>query len=246
MRKILVSGANGDMGKRVIEILKKMPDMEFFKGIDIKKGKDIVVNITDELIKACDGIIDFSSPALTMEVITYAKKHNKPMVIATTGFNTDEIKNIEETSKSIPILFSPNMSKGVNIMFYLIDELTKLIPEYENEIVEIHHHRKKDAPSGTAKKLAEIIGKNKEIKEIYDRTQKKEPRKFDELGVFSLRGGDVAGEHTVYFFGNGERLEITHRVSNRNTFAQGAVDSLKFLFTKSSGLFSMMDVLNNK
>ena len=242
--KILVIGAHGDMGKRVIDILNNHPKFEYFKGIDLKKGENITDHIDEDLTRSCDGIIDFSSPSLSMKVMEYAVKFKKPIVIATTGFNENEIGRIKEAAKSIPIVFSPNMSKGVNIMFHLIDELVKLIPEYENEIVEIHHNRKKDAPSGTAKKLAEIIENNKNVKRIYDRTKISQAREQNELGISSLRGGDVAGEHTVYFFGNGERLEITHRVSNRNTFAQGAVDAMAFLFTKPNGLFTMMDVLN--
>jgi 4-hydroxy-tetrahydrodipicolinate reductase len=239
--KITVGGSLGDMGKRLIRLINENENLEFFQGMDKVPNEKTVTSL--EKLKPSDGIIDFSSPILTMELLKFAIDNKIPIVIATTGFNDQQKQKIKAASEFIPILFSPNMSLGVNVLFKLTDIAARALPDFENEIVEIHHNRKVDAPSGTAKRLGEILNASSDKKIIYGREGHTGKREKEELGIFAVRGGDVAGEHTVYFFGNGERLELTHRASNRDTFAIGAINAMKFLFGKEKGLYSMQDVL---
>ena len=174
------------------------------------------------------------------------KEHNnKPIVIGTTGFDQHRLDQIKELSKSIPIVFSPNMSLGVNVLFKLLEIATKALKDkgYDIEISEIHHRFKKDAPSGTALRLLEIVKKEiPNLKETFGR-EGLAPRQDNEVGVFAIRGGDVVGEHTVYMFGMGERLELTHRATDRRIFAKGSLEAAKWVYRKPAGFYSMFDVL---
>ena len=170
------------------------------------------------------------------------------MVIGTTGFSDNGTKQIEDASNEIPIVFSPNMSLGVNILFRLTEIATKILAkDFDIEIFEAHHRFKKDAPSGTAKKLLEIV-KNSAAdidnpQEIYDRSKTTVMRADNEIGMMSLRGGDIVGDHTVFFAGKGERIELTHRATSRENFAKGAVLAMEFVSGIKPGLYSMFDVL---
>ena len=195
-----------------------------------------------------DGLIDFSSPDSTLKVLEKAKEKKIPVVIGTTGFQANEIKKIEDFSKYIPVLFSSNMSLGVNLLFWLVQKASNILKNYEfdSEIMEIHHNQKKDAPSGTSVTLENIIlnefsWAKESVKHGRSGLVGKRPKK--ELGSFALRGGDVVGEHTVYFMGEGERIELTHRANNRNIFASGALHALIFVASQEPALYTMRDVL---
>ena len=195
-----------------------------------------------------DGIIDFSSPDSTMTMLDGAVESGKPIVIGTTGLSGSQVQAVSDAAKTIPVLFSPNMSVGVNLLFKLTAIASEILGNnYDIELLEAHHRYKKDAPSGTAKKLAEIIKSRVDAlngpAEVYDRSKIIGERNKNEIGISVVRGGDIVGEHTVFFIGNGERIELTHRATSRDTFALGAVMGLEFIVKKSPGLYTMTDVL---
>lgn len=195
-----------------------------------------------------DGIIDFSLPDASGKMLETAREAGKPIVIGTTGLTGDDKKKIDLASKDIPVLFSPNMSLGVNLLFKLTEITAGILKEgYDIEIFEAHHRFKKDSPSGTAKRLLEVVRnaapEHKNARDVHDRSRVTEMRGDDEIGMTSMRGGDIVGEHTVYFAGMGERLELTHRASSRENFARGAVLAMEFLVEQEKGLYNMFDVL---
>ena len=212
---------------------------------------DISVNITSldrNVLKDCDGCIDFSTPAATLKLVELSVALKKPLVIGTTGFSESQSQCIREASRDIPVLMSPNMSVGVNLLFKLTEIASAALSDvYDVEIFEAHHKYKKDAPSGTAQRLVEIVRTNKKglesAAEITGRQGISDGRNSDEIGVFAIRAGDIVGEHTVFFAGSGERIELTHRAANRNTFSTGAVLALEFLAGQGPGLYTMFDVL---
>jgi len=263
MISVGINGISGRMGKTILKILlekqyKLGAAFEAMNNPNINKDAasliyhdNLGINITttneDDILKV-DGIIDFSSPESSLALVEIAKRLKKPLVIGTTGFNHEEKKIIDDASRAIPLLFSPNMSVGVNILFKLTEIASKILGnDFDIEIFEAHHKFKKDAPSGTAKKLLDIIKDNlcevKDPSEVYDRSETTQERKNNELGVMSLRGGDIVGEHTVYLIGMGERIELTHRASNREIFARGAVLGLEYLVGRKPGLYNMYNVL---
>ena len=195
-----------------------------------------------------EGLIDFSSCASSLISLQKAQTKKIPLVIGTTGFNSKEREIIYKVSNDIPILLSSNMSLGVNLLFWLVEKASYVLKNYsfDPEIIEIHHNQKKDAPSGTSGTLEEIIlqefGWNQK-RLIHGRFGLASPRKKEELGSHSLRGGDVVGEHSIYFFGEGERLTLSHQATNRNIFASGALNALLFLKPQKPGLYNMRDVL---
>lgn len=214
-------------------------------------NNDITVPVTaleKESLAGCNGVIDFSAPSATMKLLEYAVPESVPLVIGTTGLTEKEISVIKDASRTIPIVFSPNMAVGVNLLFKLTEiAAAALSSEYDIEIFEAHHKFKKDAPSGTARRLVEIIKDHseglKEAKEISGREGMVGERSKDEIGVFAMRGGDIVGEHTVFFVGSGERIELTHRATSRSNFSTGAVMAIEFLADRGPGLYSMYDVL---
>jgi len=203
--------------------------------------------INAENLQGVAGLIDFSLPPATMKVLALCVEKKIPMVIGTTGFDDAQLAEIKAASETIPILMSSNMSVGVNLLFALTRAAAKALKGkgYDAEMYEIHHKHKKDAPSGTAKTLEEIILEHHDASEpVYGRAGHTGERRQEELGSFALRGGDVVGDHTVFFLGSGERIELKHQAVSRSTFAGGAVSALKFLAKKEPGFYSMADVLN--
>lgn len=196
-----------------------------------------------------DVIIDFSLPDSTMQTIDYARKNTIALVIGTTGFTEEQETTINETSKTIPVMKASNMAVGVNLLFALTRAAAKVLngKGYHPEIVEAHHRHKKDAPSGTARTLERVIleefGWSKKDS-VYGREGITGERPDKQLGVMTLRGGDVVGDHSVYFFGEGERLEIKHQAHSRNTFAAGSLTAARFICEQKPGLYNMQDVLN--
>ncbi len=201
----------------------------------------------DDILKA-DGIIDFSAPAASMRLLEEACAAGKPLVIGTTGFSDDQKKSIENASRQIPVLFSPNMSVGVNLLFKLTETAARALnTEYDVEIFEAHHRFKKDAPSGTARRLLEIVRENmgglEKAKEVPGRDGIVGERSKNEIGILAMRGGDIVGEHTVFFTTFGERIELTHRATSREILSSGAVTAMEFLAGRPAGLYTMYDVL---
>lgn len=251
MIKIALCGFLGRMGSSIIEVSKSFENLQIKAGIDKKElltGKyDFAVSSNlEDVIKDVDVVIEFTGDTKTaLSNTSICATYHKPIVIGTTGFEEHDINTLKDYAKEIPIVFSPNMSIGVNVLFKLLEIATKALKEkgFDIEISEIHHKFKKDAPSGTALKLLEVI-KNQDpsLKEVHGRSGLA-PRADDEVGVFALRGGDVVGEHTVYLFGMGERLELTHRATDRKIFAKGSLESAKWVYGKPAGFYSMFDVL---
>jgi len=222
MIKICVSGSEGKMGSRIIDLAGGDPELEVAAGFDV--NGDAELGIT-----ACECLIDFTSPEATMEHLALCEKLKKPIVIGTTGLSEEEKSKIKEASNHIPVVLSVNMSVGVNLLFKLIVDASKVLgEEYEVSIVEAHHAEKKDAPSGTAKEIARII---KGVKGDID------------MPIDSVREGEIVGEHTVTFESDVDFLEITHSAKTRDIFAKGALKAAKFVAGKKSGLFTMKDVL---
>ncbi|OHD66501.1 MAG: 4-hydroxy-tetrahydrodipicolinate reductase [Spirochaetes bacterium RBG_13_51_14] len=207
-----------------------------------------VTGISGDAVGASEGIIDFSSPAATMMLLSAARAKRTSLVIGTTGFSPEERADIERAARDIPIIFSPNMSLGVNLLFKLTEVAARaLTSEYDVEIFEAHHRFKKDAPSGTARRLLEIVKSGMRglgnAREVFGREGITGERTRDEIGVMAMRGGDIVGEHTVFFTGIGERIELTHRAASREILAAGAVAAAEFLSGRPAGLYSMYDVL---
>ena len=242
MTKIAITGSNGRMGQALIEAVKLNPNVS--QGSILNRGDDI-----NRVLKDFDVLIDFTRPEATLDALSICQSAGKAMVIGTTGFSDDALKVIDQASSDIPIVFAPNMSVGVNLTLKLLETTAKVIGTDSNiEIVEAHHRHKVDAPSGTALKMGEVIANalGRDLSEcaVYGREGKEEPRDRQTIGFSSIRGGDVVGEHTVTFFMEGERVEITHKASSRMTYANGAVKASQWLTNQANGLYSMQDVLD--
>lgn len=246
MIKILINGCNGKMGQVVSELARKDEEFEIVGGFDISKRDEdypIFTNI-DEIDVKSDVIIDFSIPKATFNILNFALKTNTPVVIATTGFTDEENKKIEEMSKKIAIFKSANMSFDVTMMKNLLKQVAPKLEGTDIEITEIHHNRKIDSPSGTAQMFADSINEslgNKYHCE-YNRHDKHEKRDKYEIGMNSIRGGNIVGEHVVQFFGEFETFEIRHTSYSRNVFAEGALKAAKFINGKTNGFYNMDDI----
>lgn len=247
MINVLINGINGHMGQEVLKQIKQNVNFAVICGVDaIDNGENpcsVYTSIMDIKL-APDVIIDFSVPVATFEILKYAQINHVPIVIATTGFSDEQNQKIQEISKELPIFKSPNMSYEINIMAELVAILAKKIPDSDIEIVETHHNRKIDAPSGTALILANSINKALDNQMVYeyDRHSKHEKRSKNEIGIHSIRGGTEAGTHTVYFFGENESFEITHTSTSRSIFAKGSLKAAQFIIGKPNGLYGMNDL----
>ena len=248
--KICVIGINGRMGRLISELVQADPELELAGGIDLSPGEVLNLPVradTAEFLDTAGIFVDFSNPAATMKYLPVITARNKTMVIGTTGFSEEEYKLIEKASRTTPILISPNMSVGVNLLFDIVERVTRILSEFDVEITEIHHRRKKDSPSGTAKRIAQIIAQAKNTS--YDRIKKFRgegatgPRGDSEVGISSIRGGDVVGEHSVMYFSDTEKIEITHSALSRSVFAAGTIEAVKYMLGKPAGLYSMKDVI---
>jgi 4-hydroxy-tetrahydrodipicolinate reductase len=267
MIKIGIVGACGRMGRRITALASQDNEIEVTAGYEYSEsefiGEDLgilagigEINIKVEsdikgAAKKCDVLIDFTGAKGTMSNIEDYKFANVPLVIGSTGFNDDELKIIEELSKEIPVILAPNMSLGVNLTLKVLEMVAQAIGNsYDIEIIEAHHRLKKDAPSGTALKMAEVIANtlNRDLERdaVYCRRGLIGERKDREIGIQTIRAGDIVGEHTVIFCGQGERIEITHKAHTRDTFAKGAIAAAKWIKGKGAGLYDMFDVLNLK
>lgn len=263
--RVAVAGAAGRMGQRNLALLaadpksfeiagalehRSSPRLDEDAGTLIGKAQ-LGVRLTDDpavALKNAQVLIDFTLPGASLALLPELAKRRVALVLGTTGFNADGLKKIKAASGKIPIVMSPNFSVGVNVMLKLLEQGARLLGEdYDIEVVEMHHNQKKDAPSGTALKLAEVLcaatGRNMAKDLVYARQGDTGARTRREIGVQTLRGGDVVGDHTVFFAGMGERIEITHRATSRDNFATGAVRAARWIVGKKPGLYSMHDVL---
>lgn len=247
MIKVLINGCNGKMGQEVAKEILRVQDIELLCGVDrVDTGDNSfpVFTNTNDINLIPDVIIDFSVPEATFKILEFAKKHKIPTVIATTGLSKEQISKIENLSKEFPIFRSANMSYEINLMAKLVAELAQKLNDSDIEIIETHHNRKIDSPSGTALILADSINNalDNQMTYEYDRHSKREKRSKKEIGIHSIRGGNEAGKHSVIFFGDNESLEITHNVISRAVFANGAVKAAKFIVHKESGIYNMNDI----
>lgn len=247
MLKLVINGYYGRMGQTVANVAKHDNDIELIGGIDkIRKEDEIeVVTEIQEMKDNPDVIIDFSIPEATFKILEYAKQNKVPVVIATTGFTQEEENKIKEISKEVAIFRSSNMSVDINLMCKIVSEVAKKLKGTDIEIIETHHNRKIDSPSGTALMLANAINESLDDSMIYefDRHNKKQRRQKNEIGFSSIRGGNIVGEHTVQFLGENETFEIKHTSYSSTVYAEGAIKAAKFLVTKTSGLYNMNNII---
>ncbi len=235
MIKLGITGSCGKMGRRIYELAGLNRDMEVSLALE-KKGTPLIgrelgkLKVSSNLdgLFLVDVLVDFTDVQACDEHLDYVAKYKKALVLGTTGLSDAQKNKVEEVAKIVPVVFSPNMSIGMNVLFSILPEIAKRLgPDYSVEIVEAHHRAKKDAPSGTAKKLAEVIAQ----------VTKKD------IPTHSIRLGDIFGDHTVVFCGNSERIEIKHQAHSRDLFAVGALKAAKWIVGKPAGLYSMQDVL---
>jgi 4-hydroxy-tetrahydrodipicolinate reductase len=241
MLKIIITGSKGRMGRALAASAAQMPELQIAGQID--QGDDL-----RQVIDRGDVVIDFSSHAATPAIASLCADHHKAMVIGTTGHGDDDRSRITAHKSQIPMVLSSNFSTGVNTLFWLTRKAAEILgPEYDLEILEMHHRLKRDAPSGTAKTLAEILAETRKAQLArvarYGRFGIVGERVNEEIGIHSIRGGDVVGDHTVVFATSGERLELTHKASNRETFAYGALRAAQWVAHQPPGLYDMQDVL---
>jgi len=263
MMKIAIAGATGRMGRMLIETVLNTPDAQLVGALEHTAsphlgedagaflGKVTGVKITADIEQALTGaqyLIDFTRPEGTMAHLAIAQKTATKMIIGTTGLSAEQIANLKNASEKLAIVFAPNMSVGVNATFKLLEIAAKMLNQgYDIEIIEAHHRHKVDAPSGTALKMGEVIadalGENLDDVAVYAREGHTGERKEGSIGFATIRGGDIVGDHTVLFAGDGERIEISHKSSSRQSYAQGSLRAARFLQTQASGLYDMQDVL---
>lgn len=250
MVKVILNGASGAMGKVVADLISADPDMEVVVGVDSRADMDTAFPIMDSINKvnvAADVVIDFSSVEAADTLLDFIEQKKIPAVICTTGLSDTQIDRINELSSVSPILRSANMSLGINILSKVLAEVAPTLKKagFDIEIVEAHHRRKLDAPSGTALLLADSINSSMDEKldYTYDRSDRHEQRRENEVGISSVRGGTIVGDHDVIFAGEDEIISFNHRAYSRKIFANGAIAAAKFLMGKSSGLYDMSDVI---
>ncbi len=267
MVKAIVAGAAGRMGGRIIHTIQQTDGISLtaaFEQTDHPSvGSDVgeVVGLGSLKVKvapdlksvmdAGDVVIDFTHHEASVEHLRQAVAAKRSMVIGTTGFSSEEAETIGMLAKDTPCVQAPNMSMGVNLMFKVVEDMAKALGDgFDVEIIEAHHHHKKDAPSGTAVKLAEklatALGRDLERVGVFERHGIIGERRSEEIGIQTIRGGDIVGEHTVLFAGLGERLELTHRAHSRDNFARGAVKAAIWVVNQAPGLYDMQHVLGLK
>jgi 4-hydroxy-tetrahydrodipicolinate reductase len=263
MIRVGINGACGRMGSRLVALVNEATDLELAAAVERQgcpeMGRDIGevagagtlgLPLEADLTRDVDVLIDFSKPDATIKRLWCSLERKIPMVIGTTGLSDEQLAQIDKAAESIPILISPNMSVGVNLLFGLAGEVAKTLGEdFDIEIVELHHRFKKDAPSGTALKLAQNIsralGKNLDECAVYGRKGIVGERPRGEIALHSVRGGDIVGEHHIIFSTLGERVELVHRAHTRDAFARGALRAARFIVGKPAGKYDFSNVLKN-
>jgi 4-hydroxy-tetrahydrodipicolinate reductase len=244
MTKVIITGAKGRMGQTLIACAGKISGLEIAAAIG--RGDNLTA-----IISQSDVVVDFSAHAATLEIARLCAKNKKALVIGTTGHTDADAIEIKKIAAEIPIVWASNFSTGVNTLFWLTRKAAEILgPDFDLEVVEMHHRLKKDAPSGTAKTLAEILA---EVRKLHLNEAARHGREGitgertrGEIGIHSIRGGDVVGDHTVIFANTGERVELTHKASSRETFASGALRAALWAVKQNPGLYNMQDVLGLK
>ena len=265
MINVIVAGAAGRMGCRLVALIKDSTVLTLAGATEGKGHRALGddagetagcghagLPITDDFAALLDRgevVIDFSAPEATLQHLRMVAHHRRAMVIGTTGFSAAELEELKSLASQVPCVMSPNMSVGVNLIYKVISEMAKTLgDEYDIEVIEAHHRLKKDAPSGTALKIAEVLAKavNRDLDHVgvYTRKGLIGERKKGEIGIQTIRAGDIVGDHTILFGGMGERIEVTHRASSRDTFAGGALRAARWVVQQPPGLYDMMDVLS--
>ncbi len=267
MVKIGVAGAAGRMGGRIVALSREYDGLKLSGAFESKGHKDLGKDVgllsgtgetcillqdgIEKVVDACDVIIDFTHAGSTLAHLKAAAAKGKAMVIGTTGFTKDQLAEISALTRDIPCVMASNMSLGVNLLLKVLQDVARVLgDDYDIEIIEAHHRMKKDAPSGTAMKMAQVIAaavdRNLDETAVYTRKGMIGERTKKEIGIQTIRAGDIVGEHTVLFGGLGERIEITHKASSRDTFARGALKAALWVHAKPAGLYDMQDVLGLK
>jgi 4-hydroxy-tetrahydrodipicolinate reductase len=263
--KVIVTGAAGRMGKRLIALAHESPNIQIAGATEAEGhpdlGKDagelagygnLGISITDDLprlLSQADVVVDFTAPGPTLNHLAQVAQLKRAIVIGTTGFSPDEMKQLRKHAESIPCVQAPNMSMGINVLLKIIGKVAQALgDDYNLEIIDTHHNGKKDAPSGTALKLAEALAsaKNWDLAKtgMYARHGIIGERPSKEIGIQTVRAGDIVGDHTILYGGPGERIEITHRAQNRDPFARGALRAAEWVVNQPPGFYGMADVLN--
>lgn len=242
--RTLINGARGRMGQTLVQCAPDHPGLAISGQVDV--GDDFAAAVPN-----CDVVIDFSHHAVLELVLARCVQHRKTLVIGTTGHADAQLAGIQHAARQIPIVYAPNFSIGVNTLFWLTKKAAEILgPSFDLEVVEMHHRMKKDAPSGTAKKLAEILADVRQLSYQNDMRHGRQgqvgERTSGEIGIHALRGGDVVGDHTVIFATQGERVELTHKASSRETFAHGALRAAEWAHGRPAGVYDMQDVLGLK
>jgi 4-hydroxy-tetrahydrodipicolinate reductase len=267
MVRAAVAGIAGRMGSRIAQLMGESDGIELVAGFEhpdhLMVGRDVaeliggaasglvVAGTIQDVLDRADVVIDFTNAATSLNHMKAAADSNKPMVIGSTGFSPEQMSRARELAGLLPCVLAPNMSMGVNVLFKVVADVARLLGDgFDIEIVESHHRLKKDAPSGTAIKLAqmaaEALGRDLEQVGVYSRHGLIGERTGREIGIQTLRGGDIVGEHTVLFAGLGERIELTHRAHSRDNFARGAIHAAQWVVQRPPGLYDMQDVLGIK
>ena len=242
--KLLINGARGRMGQTVVACASVDPQFEIAAQVDL--GDDLQAALPD-----CQAVIDFTQAEGTAALAEVCEREGKVLIIGTTGQDSESRQRVANSARKIPIVFAPNFSVGVNALFWLTRKAVEILgPEFDLEVVEMHHRLKRDAPSGTARRLAEILaevrGLSYEGDTRHGRTGMVGERTNTEIGLHAVRGGDVVGDHIVIYANVGERLELAHKASSRETFAKGALRAVKWATSQPPGLYDMQDVLGLK
>lgn len=249
MTKLIITGANGKMGKVIKSIVENRDDCEIVAGVDLNtddNGAFPIYSSINDIKESADAIIDFSNPVLLNDLLSYSEKTSTPLVIATTGYSDEQKKQIAQASKTTPIFFTYNMSMGVNLLANLAKKAVEVLgDDFDIEIVEKHHNQKVDAPSGTAIALADSINEAMADQYVYnyDRSHERKKREKNEIGIVAVRGGTIVGQHDVIFAGADEVIEFHHTAYSKAIFGKGAVEAAKFLAGKPAGMYDMSDVI---
>ena len=252
MTDIVIQGIGGRMGHVLCDMIAQREDCRVIAGIDLKDGKQNGIPVYDSLEKLDgkgDVIIDFSSPAAVEKALPYCEAHKLPIVVCTTGLSEELQLKVVQLSRTVPVFKSANMSMGINVLSELCKRASAILGvNYDVEIVEQHHHNKLDAPSGTALMIADAINAEADgrYEYVYDRTQVRQKRGAQELGISSVRGGGIVGEHDVLFCGPDEVVTLSHSAGSRGVFADGAVQAALYIAALAPGYYTMTDLLRGK
>ena len=249
MTKIILSGCNGAMGKVTSHCVSERSDFEIVAGINRHKSSGQpypVYSSPDEIGKKADVLIDFSNPTLLDSLLKYGKETKTPLVLCTTGYSDEQTQAVKAAALEIPIFYSCNMSMGINLLLELAKKAERVLGNgFDVEVIEAHHNQKIDAPSGTALMIASAVADEagRQMEYVYDRHARKEKRTASEIGIHSIRGGTIVGEHKVIFAGPHEVLTIAHSAQSKEIFANGALNAAEFLLGQGSGLYTMKDLI---